>query len=85
MRTHHQSPTDAPVSTSGLLLALSHVLTYDTPLAQAARRLAQRLNREPSSRSLALEAAELLARLLDETDTESDLGETDVLDGGFDD
>lgn len=86
MRSHpSESPIDAPGSSSGLLLSLSHALPRDNPLARSARRLAHRLNqyaRPP--RPLALEAAELLARLLDETDDDLGADDSELLDSDFD-
>ncbi len=84
MRSHpSESPIDAPGSSSGLLLSLSHSLDRSNPLARRARHLAHRLNqyaRPP--RPLALEAADLLAQLLDATDDECT--DADLLDSEFD-
>lgn len=82
--TRFPSP-DAPVTTAGLLLSLAHQLERSNPLARSARQLAHRLNATAGhpSRALALAGADLLARLLDATD--SDCADDDLLDDRFDD
>lgn len=76
----------ASTSTPGLLLSLSAALPGASPLRRQAAHIARQLNR-PHPRSLERKASDLLARLLDATDTpESAEYETDgVLDAQFDD
>jgi len=76
----------ASTSTPGLLLSLSAALPGASPLRRQAAHIARQLDR-PHPRSLERKASDLLARLLDATDTpESAEYETDgVLDAQFDD
>ena len=74
----HAAPT-----TAGMLASLANALPDpSSPLGRAARAMAHRLQ-ETSDRATRLEAAELLAQLLDATD---DLGgdDADLLDEEFD-
>lgn len=73
-------------STPGLLLSLSAALPGASPLRRQAAHVARQLNR-PHPRALDRKASDLLALLLDATDTpESAEYETDgVLDAQFDD
>ena len=74
-------------STAGMLLSLANTLPPKaSPLRRQAAHVARQLNR-PHPRSLERKASDLLARLLDATDTpESAEYETDgVLDAQFDD
>ena len=74
------------VSTQGLLLSLSASLPNSSPLRRRALRTAAKLNRR-HARTVDANAADLLALLLDATDTPESAGyETDgVLDAQFDD
>ena len=76
----------ASTSTPGLLLSLSAALPGASPLRRQAAHVARQLNR-PHPRALDRKASDLLALLLDATDTpESAEYETEgVLDAQFDD
>lgn len=79
-QNHHAAPAG---STAGLILSLSACLPPSNPLARRARRLADRLEHHPS-RPLQDRASELLARLLDATDTGLAYAEEGCLDTEFD-
>ncbi len=78
--------TAAPASTQGLLLSLSSMLPRSSPLRRQAHRVCQKLNRR-HARAVDATAAEILARLLDATDTPAfaDYESDGVLDRQFDD
>jgi len=78
--------TSPAVSTQGLLTSLAAALPGASPLRRQAAHVARQLDR-PHPRSLERKASDLLALLLDATDTpESAEYETDgVLDTQFDD
>ena len=82
MTAHHTHT--APTSTAGMLLSLSSMLPASATLCRQARRVAAKLSR-PHDRSLDHRAGDLLARLLDATDTGLTYTEDGVLDSSFDD
>lgn len=86
--THNRQITaETPLSSAGLLVSLSHMVDRSSPLARRARQLAHRLNQyNRPPRALALQAAELLAELLEETDDldTAEVDEFEVLDADFD-
>jgi hypothetical protein len=67
-----------------MLLSLANCLPASTTLSRQARRIAAKLSR-PHARSLDHRAGDLLARLLDATDTGLTYAEDGVLDSSFDD
>lgn len=80
---HSAAPIGAP-TTGAMLISLAHALPDPScALGRAARAMAHRLQ-EASPRALRLEAAELLAQLLDATDNLGDCDDDDLLDDEFD-
>lgn len=81
--THNrQIAAEAPLSSAGLLVSLSHAVERSSPLARRARHLAHRLNQyNRPPRALALHAAELLA---DDAIGATDSQEFELLDADFD-
>ena len=84
---HHKrsaSPAGA-ASTSGLLLSLASALPApEGAMGRAARHLAHRLSQGTSTRADLDAASDMLARLLDETDTGVAAYDADLLDEEFD-
>lgn len=84
LNRHRTSPAGA-VSTAGMLLSLASALPDNQrALARAANRLAHRLSDGASTRADLSAASDMLARLLDETDTGICFDEDGLLDEGFD-
>lgn len=83
--THRHNRSTAAVGTAGLLLSLASALPApDGALGRAARHLAHRLAQGTSNFADLDAASDLLARLLDATDTGVSYDEDGLLDEGFD-